>query len=180
MEAVVSPIYLSDNSGGEFTPHPEGQYAAVCIDAVDLGMVDTTFGTKHRVRLVFFCDEWTEREIEGEKRRVPLTVQTTMTASLHEKANLRRFLESWRGRHLLLDELGRFDLETVVGVGAYLQITHAVTERGTYANIQTIVKLPPGMAHPPSPSEYQRVKEREPRDEAWSESEQPRDDGLPF
>ena len=62
-------IYVSDKGGGTFTPHPEGQFAARCIDVVDVGWVKTDYGPKYKVRFVFFCDETDSKEIEGEGRR---------------------------------------------------------------------------------------------------------------
>lgn len=155
------PIYVSEGSGATYTPHPEGQYAARCIDVVDMGWQDTAYGLKYKVRVVFFCDEWQEREIDGEKKRVPLTVASFFTASLHEKAKLREFLESWRGKSFTSEEAQKFDLEKMLGAPAFIQVTHNHANGKTYANIKSVMRLPKGMTPPPVPSEYDRVCERE-------------------
>jgi hypothetical protein len=40
---------------------------------------------------------------------------SNFTPSLHEKANFRKFLQSWRGRGLMGSELAEFDEETLIG-----------------------------------------------------------------
>src|SRR3972149_6942366 len=41
----------------DWTPAPEGLHQAVCVDVIDLGMVQTQWGEKHKVRLVWQIDE---------------------------------------------------------------------------------------------------------------------------
>jgi len=157
----MSPIIVSDSGGTTFAPHPEGQYAARCVDVVDVGWVETDYGPKYKVRIVFFCDEWTEKEIEGEKKKLPLLVFTTFTATLSERGNLRPFLESWRGAVFTGDELGRFDLENLLHAPAFIQIVQRQSNGRIYANVKTIMKLPPNMKAPASPDDFQRAKDRE-------------------
>ena len=158
----MSPFYVSDSGGGSFTPHPEGQYAAVCVDVVDVGWVKTQYGPKYKARVVFFCGEWTKKEIDGEQVKMPLLVFSTFTATLSERGNLRPFLEAWRGKMFTADELGKFDLENLLHAPAFLQVVHRLGSNGnTYANVKTIMKLPPNMTAPTVPAEYQRAKDRE-------------------
>jgi hypothetical protein len=147
----MSPIPVSDTQT-EFTPHPEGQYEAVCVDVIDHGWLETEWGHKHKVSIVFFCGK-----NEGEKI---LTVRQRFTASLHEKSRLRPFLQAWRGRPFTLEELGRFDLEHLLKAPAYLQIEHSRTERGTYANIASIMRLPAKMEAPAIPPGFVRTCDR--------------------
>lgn len=155
-------IYVSEGGSSTFTPHPEGQYAARCIDVVDVGWTKTEWGPKYKVRLVFFCGEWTEKEIEGEKKKLPLLVFATFTATLSERGKLRPFLESWRGRVFTGTELGRFDVETVLNAPAFLHIVQRKNGTGrVFANVQTIMKLPPNMTAPDSPPEFVRAHDRE-------------------
>lgn len=157
----MSPIFVSDTGAGEFTPHPEGQFAARCIDVVDMGWQRTDFGPKYKIRVVFFCGRTERREIEGEARDVPLTVVGFFTASLNEKANLRKFLESWRGKPFLVEEAARFDMERMLDAKALIQVAHHKSTNGkTYANITSIMKLPQGMAAPDKPTDYVRVCDR--------------------
>lgn len=189
-------LVVSDTGGGDFTPHPEGQFSARCIDVVDIGWVRTDYGPKYKIRVVFFCGETVEREIEGEKRTVPLTVISRFTATLSPKGNLRPFLESWRGAVFTVSEAARFDMEKMLSAAAYIQVVHNKgTDGKTYANIKSIMRLPRGMEAPPIPKDYVRVCDRPDwtgpaphPDHEQAHEEEPaaaytgtnRDDDLPF
>jgi len=58
---------------------------------------------------------------EGDK---PLSIRKKFTASIHEKASLRIFLERWRGRPFTDAEKAKFDTESLVGVPCQLNIIH--------------------------------------------------------
>jgi hypothetical protein len=157
----MSPIIVTNAGGGDFTPHPEGQFAARCIDVVDMGWQRTDFGPKYKIRVAFFCGRTERREIDGEKVDVPMTVMGFFTASLNEKANLRKFLESWRGRPFTIAEAARFDMEKMLNAEALIQVAHNKATNGkTYANITSIMRLPPGMGAPVTPPDYVRVCDR--------------------
>ena len=156
-------IIVKGSTGGSYTPHPEGQYPGVCVDVVDLGWVRTAFGPKYKIRISFFCGEWTEeKEIEGERKRFPMIVSEMFTASLHEKANLRAFARAWRGADFSDEEVsGGFDFERMVGAPAFLDIQQVTKDGKTYANVASIMRLPQGMKAPGVPADYHRVKDRE-------------------
>lgn len=162
----MSGLILKD-SGTTFTPAPEGQHVAVCVDVVDLGIVETKWKEKtkqvHKCRLVFEIAE----EMENGKR---FTVSRQFTASLSEKANLRKFLESWRGRAFTKEELAGFDTEQLLGAPAVIQVVHNDRGDKTYANIDTVMKLMKGLPRLAPSGAYVRVKDR---------TEAPHDDGAP-
>jgi len=168
-------LYASkgDDSGSKYGPHPEGQFNAVCIDVVDLGMIESTFDgitkSQHKCQIRFFCGE--PDEDGGDK----WLTSSRFTVSLHEKANLRRFLKSWRGKDFTEAELKKFDLETLIGVPAFLQVSHAVSKGGnTYASIDTVMRLPKGQQAPEAPYGYVRACDRETAEErAEAEAEGP-------
>lgn len=141
---------------GSFTPHPEGQFPAVCVDVVDKGIVETTWQGKtrsrHVVRLVFQSDE----QLDNGK---PAIASRTFTLSLGEKSALRPFLESWRGKKFTGDELAGFDLESLIGVGAIIQVLHEQKGDKTYDNIVSAMKLMKGMTKL-TPRDYVRVADR--------------------
>lgn len=148
------PIYAK--AGTDFKPAPPGTHAGVCVDVVDLGMVTSDFGgkkkTQHKIKIVWQIDEARD---DGK----PFDVSQRYTLSLHAKATLRRELESWRGRAFTEDELKEFDVETVIGAGAMLNIIHAFREGKTYANVTGVMRLMKGMAAP-VPRDYVRVCDR--------------------
>lgn len=179
-------IIVSEEGGGKagtkFTPHPEGAYPAVLVDIHDVGLVynKTWDKNERKADFYFFCGEFKEGK-DGEK--YPLLVRDRYTLSLGEKARLRKFLESWRGKKLSPDELKKLDLETLLGKPALLQITHNVSGENTYANITSIMALPKGMTAPDAPEGYVRMQDRDQPERTASdivkEAEADSDD-LPF
>lgn len=159
-------IIVSAGSSVNIPTHPDGQFAATCIDVIDRGIVESTYSgeTKkvHKVTLRFWCGETFEGEDGGPQ---PLWLDEWFTASLHEKANLRKFLEGWRGRKFTDDELRGFDLETLLEVPAYVQISHNPTPQKVYANIDSIMRLKDTSDAPGVPAGYVRVVDREDEEE---------------
>ena len=157
----MSPIIVSDSGGGTFTPHPEGQFAALCVDVVDVGWKATDWGPKYKVRFSFYCGETLVKTIDGKDEVVPQIVSSTFNGTLSERGKLRPFLESWRGQMFTSTELGKFDLENVLGAPAFISIVHVVKGSDTYANVRTIMQLPPNMTAPDRPANFERVQDRE-------------------
>src|SRR5690554_2520731 len=93
------PIPVSAKSGGSFTPHPEGQYAAVCIDVHDLGMKKQVWNGNEKmarkIDVYFFCGEFKTLD-DGTER--PMLVRERFTASLHEKSKLLPYVEKMHGK----------------------------------------------------------------------------------
>jgi hypothetical protein len=168
------PIIVTDSGGKEFKPAPEGPQHAVCVDVVDLGIQDTAFGQKHQVRF-----RWQTAAVNldtGER----FQAVATYTASLHEKAKLRRDLESWRGRPFTEEELRGFDLEAVLGANCLLNLVHETSKQGrTYANIKAIMPLPKGMQKI-QPENYVREKDRTDKDEEHADEFHATDEDIPF
>jgi hypothetical protein len=137
-------------NGSDFKPIPEGTYVAVCIRVVDLGTQVTTYKgadkTQRKVLVVWEVPEVrVERDGEGE---MPALIMQRYTASLHEKAVLRKNLEAWRGRRFTDDELKGFDLKNIVGQPCQIQILHSEANGNVYANIAAIMAAPKGMPKP--------------------------------
>jgi hypothetical protein len=129
-------MILQSKAGGEFKPHPEGIHPAVCVDVIDLGLVETEFQGQRRlvnkVRLVFESEQKTE---EGKN----CIITKTFTASLHQKAKLADFLGKWRGRQVVPGET--IDLSKLIGACCTLVISHQQNLVGrTYASIDAISK----------------------------------------
>lgn len=147
-------IMVSDSGGGDFTPAPEGTHFGACDMVVDLGLQKTSFqgvdSTKHQIYIRWQIPaeriSWTDGD--GKKKEGPVVIGKTYTASLSEKANLRKDLQSWRGRAFSDSELKQFDVSKLLGVPATISITHAHKEGKTYANVGAIGGLPKGMTAP--------------------------------
>jgi len=152
---------------------PEGLHAGVCVDVVNLGIVQGAYGAKHKVRLVWQLDA---RDDASGRRH---DVARVYTLSLHERAALRKDLESWRGRKFTDRELDAgFDLEKLVGVNAQVQVTQDLSDDGAcYANVTTVVPPVKGAAKLVA-EDYVRAKDRQPRPSAPVAA--PDDDAVPF
>lgn len=142
-------LTVSENGGGSNIPIlPEGSYAAVCYMLVDIGLQkNERYGNSSRKVIIGWevADEYVE--VDGEQK--PRVFSTQYTASLNEKAILRRDLAAWRGRDFTDEELFSFDLKNIVSAPCLIQVIHKDGGNGkTYANLASIMKLPKGMAAP--------------------------------
>lgn len=141
-------VMLTD-SGSDYKPLPAGNYAATCIRVIDLGTQTTNYqGEEKSARKVRIFWEIPEETVEWEGQIRPATISSTYTASLHEKANLRKVLESWRGRAFTADELKGFDTKNVLGAPCLLNVVHTEKDGRTYANVAGVTPLIKGMAKP--------------------------------
>lgn len=129
-------MVLQCNEGGDFKPHPEGIHPAVCLDVIDLGLVETEYQGQRRVvpkvKLV-----WESEQKTDDARNC--TVSKNFTASLHPKSKLADFLGKWRGRPVMPGE--SIDLSKLIGACCTLVISHQQNLVGkTYASIDAISK----------------------------------------
>ncbi len=146
--------FMVQRTESDFKSAPEGLHPGVCVDVIDLGMRDTQWGSKHKVRL------WWQLEIRDEDTGKRFIVKKDYTASLHEKANLCQDLVSWRGRKFTEEEASGFDVEGVIGANCQLQVAHNLGSNGTvWANVMTVVPLGKNMTKL-RPEDYVREKDR--------------------
>jgi hypothetical protein len=137
-----------------FTPASEGLHQAVCVDVIDLGIQKTQYGDKHQCRISWQVEETNP---DTGKRQV---ASKLYTVSLHEKASLRKDLETWRGRKFTEEELTGFDLDKLLGVNCQIQIVHNIADDGrVFGNIQAIVPIGRGMTALRG-EDYVRMKDR--------------------
>lgn len=151
------PIIATASESKNYTPAPEGTHQAVCVDVIDLGMKDNLFkpGTQqHKIDVA-----WQINELRDDNKR--FVVYKRYTLSLNEKANLRKDLESWRGKLFSRDEEMGFDVETVIGVNCLVNVQHKVGKDRTFANVVSVMPLIKGMAKL-APLEYARHQETAP------------------
>jgi hypothetical protein len=129
-------LVLESKAGGDFKPHVEGIHPAVCVDVIDLGIVEKEFqGQKRLVNQVRLYFETEQKSDEGKN----CVISKTFTASLHPKAKLADFLGKWRGRPVVPGE--SIDLAKLVGANCTLVISHQQNVVGrTYASIDAVSK----------------------------------------
>ena len=132
---------------------PAGVHQAVCCIVVDIGsVVNRTYGTAQRkvmigweipsIRIKF--------EKDGIQHDLPKMAYKKYTASLSDKAYLKKDLEGWRGKAFTAEEKQGFDLSVLVGVTCQLNIIHEVYNNQTYANINGIFPNTQGKLTPES------------------------------
>ena len=83
---------------------------------------------------------------DGKEITGPMSIGRTFTASMSEKANLRKFIESWFGKRFPTDEAAAdFDLSVILGRKCLLNVTHNDKNGKQYANINAATPIPKGM-----------------------------------
>ena len=150
-------------SGGTFTPCPEYTGRAVCVDITPLKAYETEYGTKQKFKIAFELDLIDQSRNPAQ----PWVVMTApMTASLHEKAGLTKFLRDWHGRALTPEETVSLNLDSLIGRPATVVIVHEQSRDGTktFSNIKLIMPHKSGEALKPS-GLWVRLEDRPPRDD---------------
>jgi hypothetical protein len=148
------PLSFKINQGnGDFKSVPSGSHIAICNIVVDLGLQPGTQmfpAPKHQVFIRFEVPqervEWTDKD--GKKQEGPIVIGQTFTASMHEKANLRKQLEGWRGRKFTDEEAENFDVSSILGKACMLSVVENVKGDKVYSNIASIGALPKGFPAP--------------------------------
>lgn len=134
------------------SPIPAGMQIARAYAAVDLGTHHDDKFEKDRREIIVVFEVPKHRitiERDGEEPKdLPRAISNRYTLSLNEKSNLRKHLESWRGRSFTADELKGFDLRNILGKPCLLNIVHNTKDGNTYANISSITPLMDGMDAP--------------------------------
>ena len=151
-------IVAKNEGGAAFTPHPAGQFAARCVDVIDLGEKVEQYADKpaklsHKVALVFRTGE-----VNPETGDI-IDLAKEFTLSMFDLANLRKFLESWRGKTFTEEEVEEgAPLHKLCGVTALLSVEQKKSAQNrVYANISAIQKLPKVMeAGAPIGDDYDR------------------------
>lgn len=140
------PMTITGSSGSEFKNAPPGMHVARCYFCVDLGLQPGSKmypAPKQVVRL-----GW---EIPGERTDDdrPISIFREYTKTLGPRGTLRKDLASWRGRDFTPEELLGFDLFSIVGAPATLNVVHNQSGDRTYANVASVSPLLKGTECPP-------------------------------
>jgi hypothetical protein len=140
-------VNAGNGGGGDFEQCPAGSFAARCYQIIDLG--HQTFEWKGEAKVAPKVRiTWELNEMMQDGR--PFSISKEYTASIGDKANLRKDLEAWRGRPFSAEELRNFSLENVLGAPCLLGVVHKPSKDGSkvYANVGSVMALPKGMAAP--------------------------------
>jgi hypothetical protein len=146
---------IAKNTGGEFNNilPPQGNHTAICVRMIHIGTAEFEYkGEKkkqNRVRLYFELS-YEKAIFKPEVGEENFMVSKEYTLSMHEKATLRKDLESWRGKAFTEEEAKAFDITALLGVPCMVNIITKVHEPtgNKYAQIASISGIPKGMEKP--------------------------------
>lgn len=139
----MEDVIVREHGGG--IPQVEaGTYQAVCSGIWDIGGQKKEWQGKTKIveQVIIRFELFKKIETEGEYQGKRYCLNKWYTKSLGEKANLRKDLESWRGKKFTIDELKGFGLRKLIGVNCMLGVGE--NEKGK-AVIATISKLIDGI-----------------------------------
>lgn len=172
------PLTAKEPEGGDFKfdPIPPGSYVAVCDMVIDLGVQKTFYkGEENNKRQVYIRWEvpderfsWTQ---DGEEKEGPRIVSATYTLSLHENANLRAILESWRGKTFADEEKEGFDLFQILGKPCMIGVIHEISKNTgkAYPKVTSVLPVPKGFAVKPAELPLLRYNTEDESDQACFE-----------
>ena len=143
----------AQNTGKTFELVPAGNHIARCFQMIEIGTVTEEIMKKQK-RLYKVRISW---ELPNEKKvfdqakgEQPFSISKKYTLSMHEKSNMRKDLESWRGKGFTDDEAKAFDITKLLGVPCMVNIIHKTSQGGNqYAAISSVTPMPKGMLCPP-------------------------------
>jgi hypothetical protein len=125
-------LTLTKQESGNFEPAPAGMHNAICVDVIDLGLVQTNYGDKDMLRIMW---ELPETKM-GDGR--PFVVSKRYNKSLHTKAALNKDLSKWRGR--LIEDGESIDMTKLLGANCKLEVEHFQDGDKTFTGIGYIGK----------------------------------------
>lgn len=137
----------ADNGGGTFEQPPTGTHVAICVKIIDIGTQKGEYQGQANIRrqCIIGWELPNELMTEGDYAGKPFTVSKFYTASLGEKANLRKDLANWRGRDFTEAELKGFESKNILGKPCMLSLTP--NEKGK-TRVTGVMALPKGTPVP--------------------------------
>ena len=144
---------------------PAGNYLARCYSMILLGTIEEEFKGKKKkqtkVRITFeLPNEMVKAFKEGEDDR-PAAIGAEYTLSLSPKANMRKMLDSWRGKAFTEKEADGFDITKLLGKACMVNIIHkpgavgGKNEGKFFEEIASVTPIPKGIACPEQVNETQ-------------------------
>lgn len=141
-------------TAGTWTQPETGSWTGICIRVIDVGTHEKQF--KGKIKMVRMSQIVWEIPDQLDSENNPLTISKSYTASLAEKANLRKDLEAWRGRPFTPDELGGFEVSNIIGKPCLLNLVTVQGQKGERVVVAGISPLPKGMPAPPKTTYHSR------------------------
>lgn len=145
-------LIAKETKGTGAKPIEPGLYPARCVGVVDIGLQHNDFNGKDTNQVIIVFELPTERiEVDGVDK--PRWLSNFYTSSLHEKAKLRKMLETWRGKAFTMDELRGFDLTQIIDKPCMVTVANTEKNGVTRSNITAVSPPMKGMAVAPLENE---------------------------
>lgn len=149
-------IYAEQNSTPR-EPIEAGLHLARCYKMIEVGTVKESMiingkPTEKILKKVRIGWEFPKlmKVFKEEKGPQPLVYDNEYTLSMGDKANLRKMLESWRGKPYSDEEAVKVDITKLLGQPCMINLTHKKAQNGkTYEQIASVVPVPKEMSCPP-------------------------------
>lgn len=145
-------ITATNEGGGNFAPIEAGTYPARCYSMIHIGtIIENIQGkqkTLNKVRISWEIPTELKEFKQGEGEK-PFVIAKDFTLSLNEKATLRKFLASWRGKDFNEEEAKSFDVTKLLGVPCMISVVHKESSGGKiYAEISGVSPVMKGFVVP--------------------------------
>lgn len=144
----MSFIVENTQSESKYKTVPPGNHLGRCYRIIDLGTQKSEFqGDVKLRREVEISWELHGTDEDGTPLTTedgrPLSISRTYTLSWSENSNLRKNLQSWRGKPWTDKEVSRFDLKNILGQWAMITVVHRPSKTGrVYANVDNLAPVP--------------------------------------
>jgi hypothetical protein len=138
---------IAENNKTVREPMPAGVYLARCFSMIEIGTVTSEYkGVEKSLKKIRITWEFPEelKVFKEENGEQPYVISQEFTLSMYEKANLRKFLEAWRGKGFTEDQAKAFDVTALLGVPCNISVIHNPSKKDAsivYANIGSISPL---------------------------------------
>jgi hypothetical protein len=149
------PGIYAEKPSSDFQPVEPGTYVARCFSMIEIGTIEVNYGDgEKKVHKVHISWELpTEKAVfNEEKGEQPYIVSREFNLSMHSKADLRKTLESWRGKAYTEEEANKIDITNVLGKECMLTIVHEPSKTDSskvYSKVASVSKLMKGQICPP-------------------------------
>jgi hypothetical protein len=142
---TMSAMTFSAGSGGDYKRLETGSHAAVCDQVILLGLQPGSAQYPKPKLKVYIRWQVPSERTEDDR---PMVIGATLTASMNEKAQLRKLLEGWRGEKFTDEAAESFDVAKLIGKACMVSVVESESGGKTYSNVASVSKLPKGMPAP--------------------------------
>lgn len=137
-------LIATAGEGKEFELCPVDTHIARCYKVIDLGTQHSELYDKDTPKVMVGWE--LPNALMTDKR--PFTINKWYTVSTHEKSNLAKDLEAWRGKSFTEEEQKAFNLKDILGAPCFLQVAHEEKNGKTRDVVKSLTKLPTGTECP--------------------------------